>query len=301
MQIHHSALRKLVLSAIILVAPAASAYAVDTAAFGERLKGVLSAQGVNIEWAKLTENGTQVVLEGVKLGMGDKAEKADIGNVTLDNITEANGGYKIGTLSLPDYSKTEEGMTVDAAGISITGLALPAENATDPLASMMLYEKADLATLSVKKGDKPVFSLDKLHVELTPSADGKPMEFTGAAEKFSADLSQADDPQSKAVIEALGYQQINGYFEMAGSWQPTDGRIGLSQYDISVENAGTLGMTFDLGGYTPGFVKSIQDMQKQMAAAAGRLRQFGARPGDPRPHAAAHLQLGARSAGTTIR
>ena len=49
--------------------------------------------------------------------------------------------------------------------------------------------------------------------------------------------------------------------------EPTDGRIGLSQYDISVENAGTLGMTFDLGGYTPGFVKSIQDMQKQMAAA----------------------------------
>ena len=145
-------------------------------------------------------------------------------------------------------------------------MTLPAENATDPLASMMLYETADLATLSVKKGDKPVFSLDKLHVELTPPADGKPMEFTGAAEKFSADLSQVDDPQSKAVIDALGYQQINGYFEMAGSWQPTDGRIGLSQYDISVENAGTLGMTFDLGGYTLDFVKSMQDMQKQMAA-----------------------------------
>ena len=53
------------------------------------------------------------MLEGVKLGMGTTPEKADLGNVTLDNITEANGGYKIGTLSLPDYSKTEEGMTVD--------------------------------------------------------------------------------------------------------------------------------------------------------------------------------------------
>ena len=68
------------------------------------------------------------------------------------------------------------------------------------------------------------------------------------------------------MIEALGYQHINGYFEMAGSWQPTDGRMGLTQYDISVENAGTLGMTFDLGGYTPDFVKSIQEMQKKMAA-----------------------------------
>ena len=41
--------------------------------------------------------------------------------------------------------------------------------------------------------------------------------------------------------------------------------MDLSQYDISVENAGTLGMTFDLGGYTPDFVKSIQEMQKKMA------------------------------------
>ena len=53
---------------------------------------------------------------------------------------------------------------------------------------------------------------------------------------------------------------------MAGSWQPADGRLALSQYDISVENAGTLGMTFDLGGYTPDFIKSLQDMQKKMAA-----------------------------------
>ena len=60
--------------------------------------------------------------------------------------------------------------------------------------------------MSVKKGDKQLFSLDKLHVELTPSVDGKPMEFTGAAEKFSADLTETEDPQSKAVIEALGYQ-----------------------------------------------------------------------------------------------
>ena len=223
-------------------------------------------QGAEIAWTNITENGTQVVLEGVTVGAAAKPEKANLGNVTLDNITEVNGGFKIGTLAFQDYSTTEEGMTFSLAGASISGLTLPAAGSTDPLASLMLYDTADLATVSVKKGDKQLFSLDKLHVELTQPADGKPMEFTGAAEKFSADLTETEDPQSKAVIEALGYQQINGYFEMAGSWQPSDGRIGLSQYDISVENAGTLGMTFDLGGYTPDFVKSIQDLQKQMAA-----------------------------------
>jgi hypothetical protein len=266
MQIHRSALRKLALSTIIVVLPVASAHALDTAAFGDRLKAVVAAQGAEIAWANITENGTQVVLEGVTVGAAAKPEKANLGNVTLDNITEVNGGFKIGTLAFQDYSTTEEGMTFSLAGASISGLTLPAAGSTDPLASLMLYDTADLATVSVKKGDKQLFSLDKLHVELTQPADGKPMAFTGAAEKFSADLTETEDPQSKAVIEALGYQQINGYFEMAGSWQPSDGRIGLSQYDISVENAGTLGMTFDLGGYTPEFVKSIQDLQKQMAA-----------------------------------
>ena len=92
------------------------------------------------------------------------------------------------------------------------------------------------------------------------------MEFSGTTEKFNADLTLVDDPKSKEVIDALGYQNINGNFSIAGTWQPTDGKLELSQYDISVDNAGTLGMTFDLGGYTLDFIKSMQEMQKQMAA-----------------------------------
>src|SRR4029079_1595739 len=94
----------------------------------------------------------------------------------------------------------------------------------------------------------------------------KAMEFSGNTEKFTADLSLVDDPKSKEVIDALGYQNISGNLAMAGTWQPSDGKMELSKYDISVENAGTLGMTFDLGGYTLDFIKSLQEMQKKMAA-----------------------------------
>lgn len=263
---YRSTFRQLALSSALVLVSVASAHALDANAFGTRLKAVLAEQGAEINWTNLTENGSQIVLEGVTIGAPGKAEKANLGNVTLDNVTDENGGYKVGTLSLPDYSATEEGMTVAVTGITVDGMTVPAEGA-DPVAAMMMYSSAKLATMSVKKGDADVFSMNDLHVEITPVADGKPLEFTGAAEKFTADLSQAEDPQSKAVIEALGYQTINGSFQMAGSWQPTDGHLALSQYDISVEDAGTLGMTFDLGGYTPDFVKSLKDMQKQMAAA----------------------------------
>jgi len=266
MKTYRSAFRNLALTSVILLLPVASAHALDTNTFGTRLKAVLAEQGAEITWTNITENGTQVVLEGVTIGAPGKPDKANLGNITLDNITEEAGGYKIGTITLPNYSTTEEGMTVDISGASISGLTLPAENSTDPIAALMMYSNANLASVSVKKGDKQLFSMDNLHVEITPVADGKPLEFKGAAEKFTADLTETEDPQSKAVIEALGYQTINGYFEMAGSWQPTDGHIGLSQYDISVENAGTFGMTFDLGGYTPEFLQQVKELQKQMAA-----------------------------------
>jgi hypothetical protein len=266
MKTYRSAFRNLALTSVILLLPVASAHALDTNTFGTRLKAVLAEQGAEITWTNITENGTQVVLEGVTIGAPGKPDKANLGNITLDNITEEAGGYKIGTITLPNYSTTEEGMTVDISGASISGLTLPAENSTDPIAALMMYSNANLTSVSVKKGDKQLFSMDNLHVEITPVADGKPLEFKGAAEKFTADLTETEDPQSKAVIEALGYQTINGYFEMAGSWQPTDGHIGLSQYDISVENAGTFGMTFDLGGYTPEFLQQVKELQKQMAA-----------------------------------
>jgi hypothetical protein len=257
------------LTSAIVVLPVASAHALDTEAFGSRLKAVVASQGGEIAWTGISENGSQIVLSGVTVGGAGKpdTEKGHLGDVTLDNVTEDNGGYKIGTTSFQDFTSPEEdGMTVSLSGASITGLKLPAENEADVMSSLMMYESAKLASFSVNKAGKEIFGLQDLHAEITPSADGKPLEFTGAAESFSADLSQTEDPQSKAIIEALGYQNIKGSLAMAGSWQPSDGHIGLSQYDITVENAGTLGMTFDLGGYTTDFVKQLQAMQKQMAA-----------------------------------
>ncbi|TIM73041.1 MAG: hypothetical protein E5Y60_11795, partial [Mesorhizobium sp.] len=75
-----------------------------------------------------------------------------------------------------------------------------------------------------------------------------------------------EDPKSKEVINALGYQNITGNLAMEGTWQPADGKMELSKYDIAVDNAGTLGMTFGFGGYTLDVIKSLQEMQKKMAA-----------------------------------
>jgi hypothetical protein len=42
--------------------------------------------------------------------------------------------------------------------------------------------------------------------------------------------------------------------------------MDITKYDIKVDDAGTFGMTFSIGGYTVEFIKSVQELQKQMAA-----------------------------------
>lgn len=266
MTIHRSALRTFALSSFLVAVPFHMALAQDATAVGERLKAAFAEQGVEVSWSNISGDASEMVLADTVITISGAPAKTPLGKVTLTDITEDGGAYTIGKVTLPNYSMTEDGATVDITGISLTGLKLPAEGDSDPIAALMLYDAADMESLTVRIGDKIPFSMNQLHFEITAPEDGQPMEFTGAAEKFTADISMVEDAEAKKTMDALGYQTINGYFELAGSWQPTDGRLELSQYDISIDKAGTIGFTFDLGGYTPDFIKAMQKMQKDMAA-----------------------------------
>ena len=265
---HRTAIRKLALSAILLAIPFNAALAQDATAIADRLKAAATSQGLDISWTGISGDASSMVLEGVSVKAAGEAESLPIGNVTLSGVTEENGGYTIETLTTAPFSKSEDGVAVDISSFVVNGLKIPAEGAADPASSMTMYESADLASMTVRIADKTAFALQGLGFEMTPPEGGKPLEFTGAAEKFSVDLTLVEDPQYKTIIDQLGYQNLNGFFEMAGSWQPTDGRWAVSQYDVSIENAGTFGITMDFGGFTPDVVNSIREISTKMAEAS---------------------------------
>jgi hypothetical protein len=258
---------KLALSTFLFSSLAGVAMAQDAAKVADHFKAILSGQGIDIAWEGISGSGADFALTGVSFAPAGESEKLKIGDLSFKGVAEADGGYTVETISTSPYTMTKDGATVDISPFTLTGVVLPADANDDPIKRLLFYQQADLDSFSVKMGDKPIFGLQKLHIDVTPPEEGKAMEFAGSAEKFNADLSLVEDPQAKAVIEALGYQNLSGSFEMEGGWQPSDGRMGLTQYDITIDGAGTLGLTFDLGGYTPAFIKSLQDMQKQMAAA----------------------------------
>ena len=266
MSVHRNILKKLTLSTFLLTSAVFSAQAQDAAAVAERMKELLSLQGTNISWSSISGEGANFSLEGVKVSFTGQPHSLDLGKINFAGVADDNGGYAIDTVSTEAYTTTEDGATIELSPFKMTSVKLPAKGSTDPIANLVFYEGAELASLNVKMGDKPVFSLENLTAEITAPTADKAMEFTGGADKFTADLTLVTDPQAKAAIEAMGYQTITGSLDLAGSWNPADGRMGFTTYDITVDSAGTFGMTFDIGGYTPDFIKALQEVQKQMAA-----------------------------------
>src|SRR5690606_2961685 len=88
----------------LAMAPA-SAQSLDDVA--SRLKSTCSEQGVEIDWSGVSGDTSWMLLQGVKFKPAGVEKPMDIGNVTLKGISEANGDYRIATVSTNAYSRNE--------------------------------------------------------------------------------------------------------------------------------------------------------------------------------------------------
>lgn len=248
---------------LLMSASLTGALAQSVEAAAERLKAIALDQGVTIEWDSIEVSGDNGVLNGVKIGR--EGDLLPISNINLDGVSEVAEGYAIEAVTLDRYYRAEGNDSLTVDGVAMTSVLLPNEASIDSYGGSVFYETADIATVNIVSKGKEIFSLTDVHAEISPSDDaGKAMEFSGAAEGFTVDLTVIEDPQQAAVIKALGYEKLDGYLEMDGSWNPADGKLMLNEYSMSVVNAGSLGLSFDLGGYTPELIASIRQIQKQM-------------------------------------
>lgn len=266
MQIYRSFVRTLALSGAVLAVTLGGARAWEADQVAASLKSAFDGQGLSIDWSSAEKDGSSILLSDVKIGEED--EKAEIGDVTLEDVTEDEDSYTVGHVAVPDYTAAGDDGTVQVSGVSFTGLDLPKSSEQ---AGMPHYRTADIDSVVVTdKEDKQLFSLTGMHAEIQPPPDDGTLAFTGAVEGFTADLAaMADEDDQRAKLEKLGYSQVNGNATMAGSWNPSDGHLKLSAYRLTVDDAGTFGATADISGYTPDFIKSLREMGEQMKAGDG--------------------------------
>jgi len=260
-------MKKLALSAALMAATLSGAWAQDVDAALARMKALMQDQGVALDWAEADISGADATLSGVTV-TSEGQEAQPIGDIELTGIADAENGYRVGSIAMPTYTATEAGGTLTLTGLVMDDVFLPNEGVDVAGVELFFYERAALGAATLEAEGREVFSLANLSVEVTPPEGDGELAFTGGAERFSADLSAAEDPKQTEVLSRLGYEQVSGSMAFAGSWAAGDGRLKLSQYDFVVDDAGTLGITFDISGYTPAFIKALRETSERMAASS---------------------------------
>lgn len=254
-------------SFVMSTATFAGASAQEVEAAAERLQAYVADQGFQIAWdgIDVDSDGSSGTLVDVSVGNDDTM--VPIGDIRFTNVSRDDKGYRIERVSLSDFTSADEEEEVEfaARNIELGKVLLPDEDKRDNYGGFLFYESFDLDRMALTLGGTEVFTMGDVHFAVTEPDSDTPMDFTGAAESFTLDLSLMDDEDQLAVMDALGLRQMEGYFEIEGSWNPNDGRLTLSQYDLTVVDAGTIGITLDIGGYTPSLIASLRELQKQMA------------------------------------
>ncbi|MCQ0989193.1 hypothetical protein [Jiella marina] len=245
-----------------------SAFAADAEAFAERLKAVAGKQNFTLTYDSAVSEGDNVILQGVSgAPTGESAE--EIGDVTFENVTGSTAdGWRVERIPVQDIDVTEDGMRTTISGISIEGVELLPEGARSDMpavkqVSELYFERAGVESVTVEKDGQQVFDLSGVKVENTIADDGT---FSSDMDlgTFNVDFTTADPEAAKTMTE-LGYETLSGTIKGSSSWDPTSGSIDLDPFEIDVENVGNLSFTFDMSGYTPAFIQSMQQISQQMA------------------------------------
>lgn len=258
------------LSAVI-VQPAPAWEAGDVA---ERFRALLDRQGVEARWSGVRRNGDSAVLEGFSVGLKSADGTVALGDLELEEIDETDEAYEVGQVRIDHFETAQDGVEMTMNGLLVEGLVLPREGAETPYGGILWYRRFALEDLAIGTGGQtPAFTLAGLRATVAPEEAGGPLEFTGAAERFVLDAASLADGEAGESLRQFGYERISGRLDMAGRWNPVDGRATLSRYEATVEDAGTLGITLDISGYTPDFIKALQDIQARMDQSSQQQQQ----------------------------
>ena len=135
MLIHRHIVTKLALSTFLFTATA-SAYAQDATAVADRIKEVLSKQGMTVSWSAVNGDASAFTIEGVKLTL---AGHPDPGRARQAEFLRALPRTMAATASRPPAprpsTRPKMAQPIEISPFTLTGLKLAAAGSTDPVAN----------------------------------------------------------------------------------------------------------------------------------------------------------------------
>jgi hypothetical protein len=245
------------------------AYALDGQDLLDKINAAAYGAGNGLIAAKSIEvDDDDVTLKGVTFTPpGPDAKTAELGDITLQDVSEEDGGaYHIGLIEFPDIDVTEDKTNAKVSELYLSGIWVPGDVTTGDINSLLLYEEAHSGPISVSVDGKEVFSMAEAKSIMEVSDDEDTISFVGEVTGIKADLSTVEDAKSKEALDALNLHSLDGKVTMSGSWEISSGTIDIEEYAFEFANIGTLNLAFSLSGYTMDLIKQMQETTREMQA-----------------------------------
>lgn len=120
--------RQVLFASAALLVLSAPAFALDGGDVLKKINAAYAAQGGEITAGSVAVNGSTVTLNGVTFNsVADPAKKIPVGNITLEDVQENNGGYTIKNARFDNIDYKQENVEIKASDIYMSGLTIPAD------------------------------------------------------------------------------------------------------------------------------------------------------------------------------
>jgi len=258
----------LLLAGTAFTALASNAFAIDgndivakLNAFSASSGATLMIDGAKVEGSTVTLTGAKVKIAAASI-QEPKDQILSVGDITLEGVTENNGGYSIDKMSFADVDFKDKGAEVTAKDIYAEGVELPAEYKPGTLESILFAQSFHVGAVSVIADNKPIVSIEESNVAYQMADDHSKVDADADISGLKIDLSSTPDPKAQDTIKALGLETLSGDITMKGDWTLADGKLNVTEYALDFANVGRLDMTFSISGYTLDFIKGMQEAMK---------------------------------------
>ncbi|WP_265515495.1 hypothetical protein [Nitratireductor luteus] len=258
--------KRLMGASLFLGALSQTAFGFEAEDVASALKAQLDRQQVELEWEAVRQEGGSVVLEGATAGNQHAEETLPLGEIRLEEVSETDAGYRIENLDIASLSHESDDATISLSGLSISGLILAKDGAADPYGGALRYDRFEVEHAEMRDEDGALLgSVDGLSAQMSISGEDEAMEVVGGAERFTVDMTTLPEGENpRKTMQELGYEQLTGSLDLSGRWRPSDGQLLLDRYALTLDDGGTLVLAGEISGYTPEFIRTMNEMAEKM-------------------------------------
>jgi hypothetical protein len=253
------ALSGLLVGFVLSTAPSAFA-AADAKKVADGLVAAVTATGKSqASYQGATASGDDVTITGYKM-TNQKGETVTIPTLVITGVgARDKGGFTAKSMSFDGGSATADGNTIVWQTGAVADATVPTPDEIKAKAHVKPFTKLDVTGLNVTGPDlaAPV-AIATVGMTIDATDDGTPRDFTMKIGGIKVPAAIFDKhPQQKAVLDALGYGDLNSSFDVEAGYDTAKDTLTLRSLTLSTDGVATLGIQARISGISLG--KALTD------------------------------------------